>query len=69
MGAVESAKSVSDLISPVDGQVTAVNSALADEPAPLNDDPYGAGWLAEIQLAGALPAGLMPAEKYRASVA
>lgn len=68
MGAVESAKSVSDLISPLEGEVAAVNSGLADEPAPINDDPYGAGWLAEIRLAGALPAGLMNAEKYRESV-
>jgi glycine cleavage system H protein len=68
MGAVESAKSVSDLISPVDGQVMAVNSALADEPAPLNDDPFGAGWLAEIKLAAGLPEGLMQAGPYRQSV-
>jgi glycine cleavage system H protein len=67
-GAVESAKSVSDLISPVDGQVTAVNSDLADEPAPINDDPYGAGWLAEIRLAGALPQVLLKVEQYRQMV-
>ena len=69
MGAVESAKSVSDLICPVDGQVTAVNAELAEEPAPVNDDPYGAGWLAEIKMAGPLPQGLMSSEAYRQTVA
>jgi glycine cleavage system H lipoate-binding protein len=45
-----------------------VNAALADEPAPLNDDPFGAGWLAEIKLAAGLPEGLMQAGPYRQSV-
>lgn len=65
MGAVESAKSVSDLISPLSGQVAAFNDALNDDPAPLNDDPYGAGWLAEIKLAGPLPSSLLAAADYR----
>ena len=68
MGAIESAKSVSDLISPVDGEVLEVNDALADDPAPLNDDPYGAGWLAVIKLEGELPDDLLSAEEYRAGL-
>ncbi|HRB99410.1 MAG: glycine cleavage system protein GcvH [Dermatophilaceae bacterium] len=44
-GEVESTKSVSDLYSPVTGEVTAVNEALADDPSAVNADPYGAGWM------------------------
>ena len=50
MGAVESAKSVSDLVSPVSGEVVEVNEDLAEDPSPLNDDPYDSGWLARIRL-------------------
>ena len=50
MGAVESAKSVSDLVSPVNGEVVEVNEDLAEDPSPLNDDPYDSGWLARIRL-------------------
>jgi len=50
-GEVESTKSVSDVYSPVTGTVTAVNTALADAPDSLNTDPYGDGWLCEIELA------------------
>ncbi|MFH1033313.1 MAG: glycine cleavage system protein GcvH [Pseudomonadota bacterium] len=65
MGAVESAKSVSDLIAPLSGGVSEVNEALADDPAPLNDDPYASGWLAKIALAGPLPGDLLDATAYR----
>ncbi|MBI4798472.1 MAG: glycine cleavage system protein GcvH [Desulfarculus sp.] len=65
MGAVESAKSVSDLVAPVSGTVIEINEALADNPAPLNDDPYASGWLAKITLSGPLPAGLLDAAAYR----
>ena len=68
MGAVESAKSVSDLICPVSGQVVEVNAALNDDPGPLNHDPYGAGWIAMVRLAGPLPAELVNAGAYRASL-
>lgn len=64
MGAVESAKSVSDLIAPVTGTVIEINEALADNPAPLNDDAYATGWLAKIEMSGPLPAGLMDAAAY-----
>lgn len=67
MGAVESAKSVSDLISPVDGEVLKVNDALDDDPSALNDDCYGAGWLARIQPSGPLD-GLLDAASYQAGL-
>jgi glycine cleavage system H protein len=49
-GEVESTKSVSDIFSPVDGEVSEVNTDLDDDPALVNSDPYGAGWLMKIQL-------------------
>jgi glycine cleavage system H protein len=49
-GEVESTKSVSDIFSPVDGEVSEVNPDLDDDPALVNSDPYGAGWLMKIQL-------------------
>ena len=49
-GEVESTKSVSDIYSPVDGEVAEVNDDLADDPALVNTDPYGAGWLMRIRL-------------------
>jgi glycine cleavage system H protein len=52
IGEVESTKSVSDIYSPVTGVVAAVNDALADAPETVNSDPYGAGWLVEIRVAG-----------------
>jgi glycine cleavage system H protein len=48
---VESIKAVSDIYAPVSGTVTAVNDALDDQPELLNDDPYGEGWLVEIDVA------------------
>jgi glycine cleavage system H protein len=50
LGAVESAKAVFDIISPVAGTVTAVNAAVVDNPGLINADPYGAGWLYELKL-------------------
>ncbi|MBA3391399.1 MAG: glycine cleavage system protein GcvH [Deltaproteobacteria bacterium] len=48
-GTIESVKSVSDLYAPVSGRVTAVNAALKDAPESVNSDPYGAGWMIEIE--------------------
>lgn len=62
--AAESSKSITDFIAPLTGTVVEVNMALADNPAPLNDDPYGAGWLAKIELSGPLPANLLDAAAY-----
>jgi glycine cleavage system H protein len=49
-GELESTKSVSDLYAPVNGTITAVNEALADQPDLVNTDPYGEGWLLDIQV-------------------
>ena len=64
-GVVESTKAVSELFAPISGKVTKVNTALSDEPATLNSDPYGAGWIVEVQPSD--PAqldGLMDADAY-----
>lgn len=68
-GEIESTKSVSDLIAPVAGSVTAVNEALENTPDLLNSDPYGQGWLIEVtaQDEGGL-GDLMDAEAYRGSL-
>ena len=47
-GEIESTKSVSDLYAPVTGEVTEVNAAVVDDPALINTDPYGAGWLFKV---------------------
>ena len=69
MGALESVKSVSDLVAPVNGEVVKINDALDEEPAVINQDCYGEGWLVEVKLAGPLAeAGLMSAEEYQAGL-
>jgi glycine cleavage system H protein len=50
LGQVESVKAVSDVISPVSGEITEVNQALVDAPETVNRDPYGDGWLAKIRI-------------------
>jgi glycine cleavage system H protein len=52
-GEVESTKSVSDLFAPVSGTVSAVNGDLEGSPQLVNSDPYGAGWLVDVQVANA----------------
>ena len=64
-GVVESTKAVSELFAPISGKVTKVNTALADQPATLNSDPYGAGWIVAVEPSD--PAqldGLMDADGY-----
>lgn len=61
-GEVESTKSVSDLYSPVTGTVTAVNEAVHDDYAVINNDPFGEGWLFEVQVESA--GELMTAAEY-----
>ena len=65
-GEVESTKSVSDLYSPVDGQVTEINSELDGDPGLVNSDPYGTGWMFRVQLSGGdgLPSGLLSPAEY-----
>jgi len=64
-GVVESTKAVSELFAPISGKVTKVNTKLTDEPATLNSDPYGAGWIVEVQASepGQLD-GLLDADGY-----
>jgi glycine cleavage system H protein len=51
LGTIEAVKAVADIYSPVSGEVIAVNAALADKPEAMNQDPYGAGWVAKIKTA------------------
>ncbi len=65
-GEVESTKSVSEIYAPVSGTVVATNTRLADEPELINTDPYGAGWLVEIEPTDAARLGeLLDAGGYR----
>lgn len=77
-GIIESYKSTSDLYSPVSGTVIERNEPLVDDPAtkrkgdpkPVNDDPFGAGWMLKIRLApGATLDHLLTAEQYDAQLA
>ena len=69
-GEVESTKSVSDLYSPVDGEVTEVNTELEDDPSLVNAEPYAAGWMFRVRVAQdgngepTLPADLLSAAEY-----
>jgi glycine cleavage system H protein len=67
-GEIESTKSVSDLYSPVDGEVTEVNAEVEEDPGQVNADPYGSGWLFKVQIAGDEPADLLSAEEYTALI-
>jgi glycine cleavage system H protein len=69
LGSVESVKAVSDVYSPVSGEVTEVNSTLADKPEALNTDPHGAAWLVKLRLsAPGEVEGLMSAADYVAYI-
>ena len=63
-GEVESTKSVSELFSPVAGEVVEVNDAVIDDPSVLNSDAYGAGWLFKVAVSEEGP--LLSAEQYAA---
>ncbi|HVE19751.1 MAG TPA: glycine cleavage system protein GcvH [Ilumatobacteraceae bacterium] len=66
---VESTKSVSDIYAPVSGTVVAVNDALANGPDALNSDPYGAGWICEIEMSNPSDIdGLLDAAGYQALI-
>lgn len=68
-GEIESTKSVSDVYAPVSGTVVAVNDSLSETPESVNHDPYGAGWLCEIELTDASELdGLLDAPGYQALV-
>ena len=57
LGEVESTKSVSEIYAPLAGTVTAVNEALTAGPERINQDPYGEGWLCELELAAGADSG------------
>ncbi|HTA75256.1 MAG TPA: glycine cleavage system protein GcvH [Gemmatimonadaceae bacterium] len=69
-GTIEAVKAVSDLMSPVAGTVLAINPRLDKEPALVNTDPYGDGWMIEIEPAESPAAGdgLLTAQQYAAHV-
>ena len=68
-GTVESVKAVSEIYAPVAGQVAKVNEELSDSPENINTEPYGNGWLIEIQMEDASPAtGLLTAAEYTAYI-
>lgn len=62
-GEIESTKSVSEIYSPLSGKIISVNAELDSAPEVINADPYGSGWIAEIEIEGAVPA-LLSAEEY-----
>jgi len=53
MGVIESVKAVSDIFAPLSGSILEVNADVENDPAKVNSDPYGAGWLVKIALADA----------------
>ncbi|OBH36659.1 glycine cleavage system protein H [Mycobacterium intracellulare] len=72
-GEVESTKSVSDLYAPVSGKVSAVNTDLEGSPQLVNSDPYGAGWLLDVQVSDVAEvesaiSSLLDAEAYRGTL-
>jgi glycine cleavage system H protein len=69
-GEVESVKAVSDLYSPVDGEVTAVNEKLVNDPSGVTSDPYGEGWLIKVKVEpGTTLDHLMSLEQYEKQIA
>ena len=69
IGSVESVKAVSDIFTPVSGEVVEVNGSLGESPEILNKDPYGSGWLVKIKLSQPAEAGqLLTAAEYQAYV-
>ncbi|WP_025688454.1 glycine cleavage system protein GcvH [Paenibacillus zanthoxyli] len=68
VGSIESVKTVSELYSPVSGTVTRINEALEDSPELLNEQPYGEGWIYEVEVEGdyaSATSGLLDAAAYR----
>jgi glycine cleavage system H protein len=66
---VESVKAVSDVIAPLSGEIVEVNESLAENPAMINEDPYGEGWLVKVKLSEPGESGaLMDAAAYKATL-
>jgi glycine cleavage system H protein len=69
-GTVESVKAVSEIFTPVSGEVVETNAALADSPEKINQDPHGAAWLVKVRLVDPKEiSGLMDAAAYQAYIA
>lgn len=68
VGEIESTKSVGELFAPFDGEVVDSNQAAVDDPALVNEDPYGAGWMIRVLFAD-LPSDLLDAAAYDALIA
>ncbi|HLW38252.1 MAG TPA: glycine cleavage system protein GcvH [Candidatus Eremiobacteraceae bacterium] len=65
IGVVESVKAVSDIYAPISGTVTEINSAVEDDPAKVNRDPFGEGWLVKLRMADPKESdGLLDAAAY-----
>ncbi len=68
-GTVEAVKTVSDLFMPVSGTVAEVNPGLADDPAAVNTDPYGKGWMVKVTMSAPAEANdLLTADQYKALI-
>ena len=68
-GTIEAVKAVSELYSPVSGEVLAVNEAIDEDPALVNSDPYGAGWMVRFRVENASELeDLLSADAYRALI-
>jgi len=66
MGTIEAVKTVSDIISPVNGEIVEINAGLDDAPETVNDDPYGEGWMVRIRISDPSELdAMMDAEKYQ----
>lgn len=69
-GTIEAVKAVSELYTPIGGEVTAVNEALQDDPAVVNRDPYGEGWMVRLRINNTAELDdLLSPEAYRALIA
>jgi glycine cleavage system H protein len=70
MGSVESVKSISDLYSPVSGKIVEINESALDDPAQINQDAYGAGWMVKVEMSKPADVdGLLTAAEYGAKYA
>jgi glycine cleavage system H protein len=68
LGTIESVKAVSEIFSPVTGEITETNPILTDAPEKVNQDPYGEAWLVKIRLSGTAPTELMTAAEYQSYI-
>jgi glycine cleavage system H protein len=68
LGTVESVKAVSEIFSPVTGEVAETNPILTDAPEKVNQDPYGEAWLVKVRTSGTAPTELMTAAEYQSFI-